>query len=365
MQKYGFFTEKHLRNLTFWVYLRVMNRFTLMCWIWLIFPVSFASARESYNDWKYRKSLSVFNREYQALSDYQVAVELSTDTLIAQGKLKPDLGDIRIVDENFLPLCHWVETQGKQVKIWFRIPYLPARRHTDVYLLYGNSAALSFEDPQCTFMMFDDFNGSSVDKNKWELRGRGEPELKEGKAVFSAGENDQFIVSREEYARPLIIEMKVDQTSGAYSSLSMLFRSSYGYIAGYSMSYSRTNRLMQLYKVQPSVCGAFELSYPHSPHQRSEDAEGVWSFSFLSFNEVMAQWPGGDIIEGNTDAESFRIRTGLGVLTCGEKQKGSITVDWVRIRRFSINPPILTPGEEYVNDGILPSQPGSGFIARS
>ncbi len=71
--------------------------------------------------------------------DVQLLLTLDTKSLISQGKLKPDLSDLRFVTGDGTEIPWWVES-GKNTtstKIWIRVPSTPSK----IYMYYGNPSA--------------------------------------------------------------------------------------------------------------------------------------------------------------------------------------------------------------------------------
>jgi Uncharacterized conserved protein len=53
--------------------------------------------------------------------------------------------------------------------IWIKVPYIPANGNATVYMYYGNPNAVSKSNGDAVFEFFDDFEGTSLDTNKWEI----------------------------------------------------------------------------------------------------------------------------------------------------------------------------------------------------
>ncbi len=106
------------------------------------------------------------------LTDYQVKLMLDTESLIAQGKMRSDCGDIRFVDSDGSTLLkYWIETgtcNSSNTVIWIKIPSIPASSTKTIYMFYGNPLAASLSNADDVFIFFDDFNSGVLDLNKWE-----------------------------------------------------------------------------------------------------------------------------------------------------------------------------------------------------
>ncbi|MCD6387271.1 MAG: DUF2341 domain-containing protein, partial [Methanophagales archaeon] len=107
----------------------------------------------------------------QNLTDYQVNITIDTQSLITQGKMRSDCGDIRFFDENGNYIPYWIESgcNTTQTVIWIKVPYIPANGQTTVYMYYGNPQAESESNGTKVFEFFDDFEGTDLDTGKWTI----------------------------------------------------------------------------------------------------------------------------------------------------------------------------------------------------
>ena len=123
-----------------------------------------------YLDWKYRIPITITNSG-QNLTDYQVNITIDTKSLITQGKMRSDCGDIRFFDENGNYIPYWIESgcNTTQTVIWIKVPYIPANGQTTVYMYYGNPQADSESNGTKVFEFFDDFEGTDLDTGKWTI----------------------------------------------------------------------------------------------------------------------------------------------------------------------------------------------------
>ena len=125
--------------------------------------------------WDCRKPVTI-NNPGDALGDYQVLVTLNSSDF-DYSKTNPDGSDIRFVDEdNTIALNYWIEewNAAGDSRIWVAVPSVTGSGSTTIYMYYGNSGASDVSDGDATFEFFDDFPGTSLDKNKWQL-GNGVP----------------------------------------------------------------------------------------------------------------------------------------------------------------------------------------------
>ena len=123
-------------------------------------------------DWDYMREVTIDNTQNSnTLSDFQVQITLDTASLISNGKMKSDCGDVRVYDSNTESLLpYWVETgteNSSSTRIWVKVPSIPGGGKKTIYLFYGNPGATSQSNGDDVFEFFDDFEGTSLDTNKW------------------------------------------------------------------------------------------------------------------------------------------------------------------------------------------------------
>lgn len=90
--------------------------------------------------WLFRKSIVLS----EAGSNVDVLIPVDTATLIGEGKMRGDCGDIRFVDSNGSTLLqYWIEggCNTSATQIWVRVPSSTVGK--GIYMYYGNSGATS------------------------------------------------------------------------------------------------------------------------------------------------------------------------------------------------------------------------------
>jgi len=117
--------------------------------------------------WAYRKPVIIDNTQNSnTLTNYQVLVNLDTASLISQGKMRSDCGDIRFTDSDGVTLLsYWVEPDTcntTNTKIWVKVPSIPASSTKTIYVYYGNPSAASASNGNAVFEFFDDFSTDTL-----------------------------------------------------------------------------------------------------------------------------------------------------------------------------------------------------------
>jgi hypothetical protein len=119
--------------------------------------------------WNYRKEITISSGS--ALTDYQISITVDTATLITAGKLLSNCNDINFTDSGGSTLLnYWIESgcNTSTTKIWVKVPSITASpTDTTIYIYYGNSSATAGSNGVNTFILFDHFDGSSLDTSKW------------------------------------------------------------------------------------------------------------------------------------------------------------------------------------------------------
>ncbi len=149
------------------------------------------------------RRIAVENAGTETLTDYPVAVGLDTLTLIAEGKLRADGGDLRVVDGiGGEPVSYWIDSSTlntTNTAIWIKVPALPAGGEAQFVLYYGHSNATTTADGDAVFTFFDDFSSST---------------LKAGWAFWNPGGNDAYSLTE----RPGWLRVKIIGDSNTWSA---------------------------------------------------------------------------------------------------------------------------------------------------
>ncbi|MEM4680730.1 MAG: DUF2341 domain-containing protein, partial [Nanopusillaceae archaeon] len=109
------------------------------------------------NGFPYRRVATISNLE-SALTDYQVLVNLDTASLISEGKIRSDCGDIRFTESDGIDLLnYWLESgcNSSSTKLWVKLPSIPASVSKTIYIYYGNPYSTSASNGTATFLAFD------------------------------------------------------------------------------------------------------------------------------------------------------------------------------------------------------------------
>jgi hypothetical protein len=162
--------------------------------------------------WEYRRAVTINNTANpNTLTDYQVLVVVDTASLISAGKMRSDCGDIRFTDKDGETLLsYWIESgcNTTSTRIWVKVSSIPASSIETIYLYYGNPTASSMSNVDATFLLFDDFSGTSLNTSKWTW-------------FYVAGNNDCYKSSVTVSDGLLTIESQTDDRTSPFCHLAV------------------------------------------------------------------------------------------------------------------------------------------------
>ena len=150
--------------------------------------------------WNYRKS-HIINGSAGAGTLYQIRIvahkttgsDNGTDVYLGNN-VNNDFGDVRFTaGDGTTVLDYWLETgslvSGTQAAFWVEVSADLGSNQT-IYLYYGNGSATTTSNGVNTFILFDDFTGSSLDGSKWTKYNGGTPSFGSGLMTVSANSAD-------------------------------------------------------------------------------------------------------------------------------------------------------------------------------
>ncbi|ODS35435.1 hypothetical protein BEH94_01360 [Candidatus Altiarchaeales archaeon WOR_SM1_SCG] len=108
--------------------------------------------------WDYRKEININENSGGNLSDYQISIEVDTQTLILENKMNADCSDIRFIDDE-KEIPYWIESgcNTTETKIWVKLN-ISGNSSKTIYMYYGNASASSVSNGIATFDYFNDFS---------------------------------------------------------------------------------------------------------------------------------------------------------------------------------------------------------------
>ncbi len=114
--------------------------------------------------WNYERPINI-TYSGVAKTDFQIALNIDTATLISTGKMQNDCDDIRFSDSSrwatSSELSYYLEAgtcNRTNTKVWVKLSSLTGNR--TIYMYYGNVAAASASNGSNTFVYFNDFEST-------------------------------------------------------------------------------------------------------------------------------------------------------------------------------------------------------------
>jgi gliding motility-associated-like protein len=284
--------------------------------------------------WSYNRPITVTNSNASAYTNFQVKLIVNTQALISAGKMNINGNDIRFTDANCNNLHYWIDSgmNTTTTVIWVKVNTLAASTTKTIYMYYGNFCATPAQNGDSTFVLFDDFNGSSINTAKWNINqetpGFCSISVASGAATLSTTNySDNDLVSVNSFAGPLRIEAKVIANSGSAPSIALLNSAAFTGVTLFTADFAFNDEF------HLSTTGGSCASYIANANSSSVARNnGIWGLAWAATNSANAVFPGGTQSIVSTPAMAANQRAGLGLLCTS---LGSISYDWTRVRRYA------------------------------
>ncbi len=293
-------------------------------------------------DWNYRREI-IISYSGPHVSGYQLGFVLDTQTLISQGKMRPDCGDIRVVSSEPLPV--YVEDCGSpSTTVWFKSD-IPAGK---LYLYYGNPSASSVSDPSSVFDFFSDFD----DLSGWTLESTSYT-LSSGVLRLNNGGAYTGLPFRFQDGYMAEARVRFETTSTGYSGTVPEVCSS-PYTASSNSNADATVLYMRNYNstnVYVWIGDGSTSSYNVGTYSVFSSSNGVWYVTGVSIREgELKLWRDGSPVFTRTGiswAKDMRYLR-IGFFSSGTGEIQDTSYDWVRVRKYVEPEPSVSLGpEEY------------------
>jgi hypothetical protein len=109
--------------------------------------------------YSYQRQITVTNSNSIDLYNYQAWVVVDTATLISNGKMRPDCGDVVFTDANNNLLDAYVEPgtcNTTSTRFFVAVPYIAPQSSVTLNMYYGNPAAVNMLYPYNTLLLGED-----------------------------------------------------------------------------------------------------------------------------------------------------------------------------------------------------------------
>ncbi len=307
--------------------------------------------------WSRRKPITITSAS--ALSDYQINLTVDYESEIA-----PDFDDLRFASDDGSELPYWIENKTDNVSadLWINVSSIPAGEST-IYMYYGNDAASSASSGEETFDLFDDFDGTSLDTDRWSATGS-----------YSV-DNDIRINTGSVYTDSTIaatpenrtFEMRARYHTHASSYSGIMIADVPGTGGGnepgdagsYLMTASNNTSYMQMWGGDGTEDRYNIVSGTTLYNNIALDTDYIIGFSFTgsAISYFMKNLAYTDIARSDRAGTWNRpFYLWLGYFTgssAGSANIDDVTVEWVRVRRYADQTPTATIGSEESGGSVV------------
>lgn len=280
-------------------------------------------AKKCYSAWKFKRELTVTNPS--STEGFQVKFDLTRYPGMAQ-----DFRDIRFSDAKGNPVPYYRESNtSTSAVIWLKLP----ANLTKLYLYYGNGGAVSETSGDNVFDFYDGF--SSLSSSKWTTVS-GSPIVSGGALILYNTTSNEIVKSVSTFGTNTIFESRLYHAVGNRSE------------AGF-FDVSTGKRVCWLGGVSASNndCaftdnGSYD-TYFNDGTNRQGSTYYIYGCSYVTggckfwVNYELATTISTTIPSGN-----------LPIVLYSEVNKGNVSVDWCRVRKYAAVEPTISVGRKYV-----------------
>jgi len=310
--------------------------------------------------WKYYSKITIDNTQNtNDLTDYQVKIDLTSNNFDFT-KANSDGSDIRFTDsDRSTLLSYWIEnwdSSNQVATIWVKVPSIAASSTKDIYMFYGNAGATSESSGDSTFELFDDFDETELNSNKWSLPA-GSVSLSNSSITISG--TGGRILSSNIFNQPLRVRSKAKYTdTQQYHHGYIAFLTSSDFVwdtddsgneittgSGYfididSNAYSFIQALAKL------VSGNISPTYVDGSVSGDSTLYHLWEI--CNYNgDIKQNYDNGIEILSLTDTDY-----NSGYIVLGRRRADSLVVDWVFVSNYTSPEPTIIVGNTQANNNV-------------
>jgi gliding motility-associated-like protein len=306
-----------------------MNK-RLLLYSLLFFTLNLSYAQNCLPTWKYYQTVSASNPNASAYTDIQVKIVLNTQALISAGKMNANGDDIRFTDSLCNNLHYWIDSglNTTATIIWVKLNYLPASGVSNFKMYYGNFCAVAAQNGDSTFLLFDDFDGNTLNVSKWTSH-EGTPAnsnfvLANGQLQLNATNTDMTMRSVATFNTPIRFEAKVASESGTWPNISLLNSGTFTGVVNGKNNVSN-------FSIGNASASLGSYGYNFITNTAIPIINGVWGIRWNATNNADGFEPGNTSYNSaTTPAISGTLQAALGIAATGT---GAINFNWARVRQ--------------------------------
>ena len=303
------------------------------------------------SSWQYRKPITITEQSGNDLTNFQVAINISYDS-----GMQSDFDDLRftyynVTSDSEIEIPYWIESYSASewCYVWVNVTYIPANDNATIYMYYGNTEVSNESNGDNTFILFDDFEGTSLDTDKWTNK-VGTWTVSDGKLVAPSVAGARIGTVNEQITGTynITIEANVTMISSSTYGDFRLFTwntstgdKAYTYaLERIGNSYSKPIEIASSY--QGATYGANKVDNP--PAGIYEVINETLLNYGTHYKIIFTATQGNETISFDNIWLNNTMNCQFGFHEWDDK--GYLRVDWVRIRKYADPEPTYTIGSE-------------------
>ena len=260
----------------------------------------------------------------------ETANGLETWHLYVGSLCREDYGDIRFTNSTGAELAYYLWPDYNSSSARFCVRLEGADAAGSLFVWYGNAAATTTSDGDAVYLVFDHFEGATLDTTKWNVGGN--VSVADGVCtVIGAGLNTAGIASKQVFGTGVIAEIRHQVPTGSTDQVALMtgFSPYLDYNSGVNIYYTGN----ACYVWASGGAGSFATGGTRNAYAISRI---VRSPSFTNLYNTAG------------DLKSLGPQTGNYSFSFNSGWTSPNYIDWVLVRAYSATPPVATAFSEAV-----------------
>lgn len=288
------------------------------------------------------------------LTNYQILLTIDTLTLISEGNMQPDGDDIRFTDEDEItPISFWIENgiATSNTTIWVKVPNITAYSTKEIFMYFGNSSATGVSSGDNTFLLFDNFEGSTLNTTKWTATSwatGGSVTVNGGfieiRANSVAGNSGSCRIVSNNIIDGYAMRVKAREVQFGgdayweFGGIATSWVSDQGVSLGSAIKRGGTNKGLYTKPTGSGIWSTFTMD---------ETTDSIYEIK-INDTHSYAYDKDGNLLGSTVNGESFsNLRAGAWAYAYGfdgDQNPTRISLDWISVRNFASIEPIVQVG---------------------
>jgi hypothetical protein len=295
-------------------------------------------------NWTYTTPVTITNANPTPLLNFQVKLVVNTAALVGAGHMQASGNDIRFTQGNCCnELCYYIESgmNTSSTTIWVKLDSIAASGTATIQMNYGNPSATDGQNPQCTFDLWEPFDNTP--NHFTPSCGAGTYGVSAG--VGTIGWSSNYVAVSDltfDMDTVYTAEMNITAASGNWPGINFSGVTA-GSNFGYSMLLGSGVRIGKAGSSAPDYCRG--ENWASTVYTTPPSVTGLWSITWINTGNIIGDFPGLGLLT-STDVEHSRnqdLKLCIGGISGGT---GSMSMDWVRVRKYAAVTPTFTTGSE-------------------